>query len=78
MFTLILGKMYLHNLAKRAFTDGMIFPGEIQSASKLADKLYGDGNGTLNISDVDDIASNVTNEVIDKAGDIIDFITSIF
>jgi len=70
--------MYLHNLVKRAVTDGHVYPGEIAKAPKLIDKVYGDGDGHLDMSDLDDIASNVTSEVADKASDIWDFVTSIF
>lgn len=70
--------MYLHNLAKRVMSDGHVHPGEIANAPKLIDKVYGDGNGHLDLSDIDDIASNVTTEVVDTATGIWDFITSIF
>lgn len=73
-----LATMYLHNLAKRAMTNGHIYPVEVGNAPKLIDKVYGDGNGTLDLSDLDDITSNVLDEVVDKAEFVWDVITSIF
>lgn len=70
--------MYLHNLAKRAMTDGKIYPSEIVNAPKLVDKAYGNGDGHLDLDDVTEIASNVGSEIADKAGDVWDIITSIF
>lgn len=70
--------MYLHNLAKRAMTDGKVYPAEILNAPKLIDKAYGNGDGHLDLDDVTEIATNVGLEIADKAGDIWDFITSIF
>ena len=70
--------MYLHNLAKRAMTDGKIYPGEIVNAPRLVDKAYGNGDGHLDLDDVTEIASNIGSEIADKAGDVWDIITSIF
>ena len=70
--------IYLRNLAKRGLTNEHVSPAEIVYAPKLIDQRYGDGNGVLDIHDVDDIASNVAGEVVDKVGEIIDFFTSIF
>lgn len=66
--------MYLHNLAKRAATGGRIYPAEIVKAPQLIDKAYGNGDGHLDFDDVSEVASTIA----DKAGDIWDFITSIF
>lgn len=73
-----LATLYLHNLAKRAVTNGRIYPAEVGNAPKLVDKVYGDGNGTLDLSDMDDIVTNVVDEVVDKAELVWDVITSIF
>lgn len=73
-----LAAMYLHNLAKRGFTNGYVAPVEIARAPKLIDQTYGDGNGSLDIHDLDDLASNVVEEISDKIGDLVDFVTSIF
>lgn len=70
--------MYLHNLAKRAMTDGKIYPTEVVNAPKLIDKAYGNGDGFLDWDDVKEIASNVGTEITDKAGDVWEIITSIF
>lgn len=73
-----LGVIYLHSLAKRVATGGNVYPAEIIKAPKIIDKVYGDGNGTLELSDMDDIVSNVVDEVVDKAELVWDVITSIF
>lgn len=70
--------MYLHNLAKRALTDGKVYPGEIANAPRFIDKVYGNGDGHLDFDDISEIASNVGSEIADKAGDVLDFIGSIF
>lgn len=70
--------MYLHNLAKRAMTDGKVYPAEVANAPKLIDKAYGNGDGTLDWDDMTEVASNVGSEIADKASDIWDFVTSIF
>lgn len=70
--------MYLRNLAKRALTDGKVYPAEVVKAPRLIDKVYGDGDGHLDWDDVVEIASNVGSEIADKAGDVWDIITSIF
>lgn len=66
--------MYLHNLAKRAMTDGKVYPAEVINAPKLIDKAYGNGDGTLDCDDIAEVASHIA----DKVGDALDFITSIF
>ncbi|MCQ2077459.1 MAG: hypothetical protein MJZ20_10650 [Bacteroidaceae bacterium] len=73
-----LGTIYLHNLAKRAMTDGKVYPGEIANAPKVIDKVYGNGDGTLDWDDVTEVVSNIGSEIADKASDVWDFVTSIF
>ena len=72
------GVIYLHNLAKRVATGGPVHPAEIIKSPKIIDKVYGDGNGTLDSSDLNDIVFNVVDEVVDKAELVWEAITSIF
>lgn len=72
-----LGALYLKNLAKRAATGEHVYPVEIVKLPQVIDKVYGDGNGTLDMSDIDDIATNVTEEIVDKAEHIWDIGTSV-
>ena len=73
---LSLGAWYLHNLAKRAIKGEHVAQAEIVKAPKIVDKVYGDGDGDIDIDDVDDIVVNVATEVTDKASSVCDFITS--
>lgn len=73
-----IASIYLHNLAKRAITNGHVHPAEIRNAPKILDQVYGNGDGHLDMSDVTEIAKNVGEEIVDKASDIWDFVTSIF
>ena len=72
-----IAKMYLHNLAKRVMSDGKVYPAEVVNAPKIIDKVYGDGNGILDLSDVDDVISNLWEEVTDKVDTVIDVLSSI-
>jgi hypothetical protein len=69
---------YLLNLAKRAATDGHVEPVEIANLPKLIDKVYGDGDGQLEISDVVDAATEIGGELVDKATHLLEFIGHIF
>lgn len=69
---------YLINLAKRAITDGKVYPAEIANAPKLIDKAIGNGDGSLDLDDLTEVISDVGSEIADKAEDILDFFTSIF
>lgn len=73
-----LATMYLKNLAKRALNDDKVYPAEIFNAPKLIDKEYGDGDGHLDLDDMSEIASNIGSEIMDKANDVWDFLSSIF
>ena len=55
--------IYLRNLAKRALSNEPVSPAEIVRVPKLIDQTYGDGNGVLDIHDLDDITSNVVEEI---------------
>ena len=72
------GSIYLKNLAKRVVEGEHVYTSEIVNAPKVLDKVYGDGNGHLDFSDVDDIASNVGSEIAEAASNIWDFVLSIF
>lgn len=70
---------------KHAINGEPVHPSLIHGAIKHIDQEYGDGNGTLDFHDIDDIASNVVDkasdtisDIIDTAGDIIVSIFSIF
>ncbi len=73
----IAGK-YLMNLAKRVATDEHVAPVEIVNTPKIIDKVYGDGDGALEFSDVVDAATDIGGDIIDKAGDVISFIADLF
>lgn len=70
--------MYLHNLAKRVLTEGKVYPAEVANAPRLVDKVYGNGDGHLDFDDVSEIASNIGSEIADTAGEVFDFLTSLF
>ena len=70
---------------KHAINGEPVHPSLIHGAIKHIDQEYGDGNGTIDFHDIDDIASNVVDkasdtisDIIDTAGDIIVSIFSIF
>lgn len=70
---------------KHAINGEPVHPSLIHGAIKHIDQEYGDGNGTLDFHDIDDITSNVVDkasdtisDIIDTAGDIIVSIFSIF
>lgn len=69
---------YLFNLAKRAATGEHVYPVEIAKLPQIIDKAYGDGDGSLELSDVADAATEIGGEVLDKASHVIDFLGSIF
>lgn len=69
---------YLINLAKRAATGEHVYPAEIIKLPQVIDKAYGDGDGTLEFSDVADAATEIGGELLDKASHVIDILGSIF
>ena len=73
-----LTSIYLNNLAKRVMTDGKVSTAEIVNAPKLIDKSYGDGDGGLDWDDVTTIASDIGSEIAEKAGDVVEFLSSLF
>lgn len=75
--TFIAGK-YLINLAKRAATGEHVATSEIVNAPRLIDKVYGDGDGTLEFSDVMDAVTEIGGNAMDKVGDVLSFIGDLF
>ncbi len=71
--TYIAGK-YLMNVAKRAATGEHVATSEIVNVPKVIDKVYGDGDGTFELSDVVDAATEIGGNIIDKVEDVISFI----
>jgi len=69
---------YLINLTKRAATGEHVYPVEIAKLPQVIDKAYGDGDGTLEFSDVADAATEIGGEMLDKASHVIDILGSIF
>lgn len=69
--------LYLKNLAKRAIKGEQISQSEIVHFPRVLDKTLGDGDGVLTVDDIDDILSNIGEEIVDKVTDVIDFFTSI-
>ena len=69
---------YLINLAKRAATGEHVYPVEIAKLPQVIDKVYGDGDGTLELSDVADAAKEIGGELLDKGTHVIDILGSIF
>lgn len=67
---------------KHAINGEPVHPSLIHGAIKHIDQEYGDGNGTLDFHDIDDITSNVVDKASDTISDIIDtagdIIVSIF
>lgn len=57
---------------KHAINGEPVHPSLIHGAIKHIDQEYGDGNGTLDFHDIDDIASNVVDKASDTISDIID------
>lgn len=74
---IIIETIYLHNLLKRLIRGDHVVSSEVAKAPQIVDKVYGDGDGSLDMDDVDDIAVNVATEVADKVSSIWDFITSL-
>lgn len=64
---------YLINLAKRAATGEHVATPEIVNAPRLIDKVYGDGDGTIEISDAVDAVIEIGGNVIDKVGNMLSF-----
>ena len=70
--------MYLRNLAKRAIMNEHIYPAEIVNAPRIIDKVYGNSDGQLNLTDIEEIANDAGSKIADAASEILDTITSIF
>lgn len=69
----IAGK-YLFDLAKRVAAGELVPTSEVVNAPRLIDKVYGDGDGTFEISDAVDAVTEIGGNVIDKVGDVISII----
>ncbi len=69
--------MYLTNLAKRA-ARGEAHPAEITRLPQLIDKSFGDGDGTLELSDIGDAVSEIGGEFLDKASSVLEFLGDLF
>jgi hypothetical protein len=69
-----LATKYLFNLAKRAATDGHVATAEIVNTPKLIDKVYGDGDGVFEMSDVIDAATEIGGNMLDKAERVLGFL----
>ena len=69
---------FLHKVAKKAMKGEPLSSSEVSKTPQLIDKVYGDGDGDLDLHDVDDIAVNLATETTDKLSDFFDFITSLF
>ena len=68
----------LHQILKKAIKGEALSGAEVARAPQLIDKVYGNGDGHLDITDMDDIAINVAGEVVDKTSKVLDFLTSLF
>ena len=68
---------YLLNLAKRVANDGLVHKAEIANLPKLIDRTYGDGDGSLELSDVADAATEIGGELLGKASHAIEILGSI-
>lgn len=72
-----LATMYLTNLAKRA-ARGEAHPAEITRLPQFIDKTFGDGDGTLEFSDVGSALTEVGGAFLDKAEAVLDFLGDLF
>lgn len=57
--------MYLHNLAKRVMNGEKVYTAEVANAPKLIDKVYGNGDGHVDLDDVSEIASSIGSKILD-------------
>ena len=73
-----ISSILLHQIAKKALKGEALSGVEVARAPQLIDKVYGNGDGHLDITDVDDIAINAVGEVVEKTSKVLDFLTSLF
>ncbi len=76
--TTTIASAYLKNLAKRVATGDHVASSEIVNVPRIIDKVYGDNDGVLEISDVVDAATEIGGNFIDKVTDVISFLSDIF
>lgn len=73
-FSVILIRKYLKNLVRRAAAGGTIKSHELPAALRAIDAL-GDGDGTIEFSDIIAALSDYIEDIGDKIGDIIDLLS---
>ena len=72
--SVLLIRKYLKNLVRRAATGGTISSHELPAALRAIDAL-GDGDGTIEFSDIVDALSDYIEDIGDRIGDIIDLLS---